>query len=246
MAYSFHGPDARRIAQGIEHGQRSDYRAPLAAMRQPVRSSITDVYAGITMPGAWFAEIDWPGGIAAAADESFWFTLRRIQVGEGSDSRPPFGFTGATMQLGPTDNTAARVPSSGTARAWGSADGEGAAIVIGRNLGLSLGWSVRRYAGPGLELGASAPFLLSGPNPPEYIISQHFPPGAYGGASIPRLEVRERFLPTCIRMAQSDVLTVSLVLRRANLSGIAAGKLCGFARVDLHAMELDQSREWTT
>lgn len=151
-----------------------------------------------------------------AAGTSAWYGLKSWRVGE--NLRPCF-FNGYRFELSATNPTAAvdsDYTTAGNIAAWGNADGYGAAVVIGINLGINEGqWSSGPNNIPFVETAVGA----EGVGPAERFVL-HFAPGSQGDTPRPFVSRVSQTTPLAIVLGERTSLDVALVVRQSQVNGV--------------------------
>lgn len=185
---------------------------------------------------AWFTEIATAGGPTIATGHSAWYGLRRIDVAGaiGED----LGLFGTRFEMLPCNTNGAVAASAGTAGSWGDAKGNKAAIVVGKNLPITLNaWSSAKAFIPGVEwaTAGTAGLLVEDQEGPEILGSRGFPPGTLNDTAPQRHVDPIVSAPWVSPFRESDFLDVALVVNKAQFDTMKGSShiVVGFAHMTL-------------
>lgn len=186
-----------------------------------------------------FVRIQHPAALAGDANAGFaWFGLHRTKIGSRCEQ---LALTGYKVDL-----RSPRTADAGNAKAWSSAGGFDAFIVIGRNLS---------HVTPDAWTRAPAPLPLSGtlnaipaarPRDGRIISVISFPGGSIVDAIPGSKDVVREFGLELYPFSVGDTLDVALVVQASRIAtGSAVNYVDGFALVELKTADLFRSAEFT-
>jgi hypothetical protein len=208
------------------------------AAPRPSRSleaSASSRSVAVNLPGfrsmsGYFRSINFKSAVTIPSGLSAWYGLNRIRV--DADTAQDVLVASIQAELMSTDpdatgaNTGAASPND-----WGTAQGQGAAIVVGIDLPIELNeWTAAAYYGPDVEAGGND--LVSQRMLSPYMWTLGFPPGKWGASTLERIVVTRSFVPFVQRVTKGSSIDIALVVRGSQISGIT-GQICGLAKVDV-------------
>lgn len=155
-------------------------------------------------------------GTVIPAGMSAWYGL--AQWNSPDDFGQQVMLNGYRVELGPTNpgaNGDSEYPLPDDVVSFGTEEGTGAAIVIGRNLGIRPGvWA----AGPNNIPYVEQVFGVS-TTPPQDRVVLHFAPGRLDDLPRPSIFRNAQSTPLAIVLGQGSTLDVALVVRGIQISG---------------------------
>ncbi len=207
-------------------------------------SPLTAVFPGEESLHAYFTSIA-GAALTVTTGQSAWFILRRIRFGDFNTPTTPPDFpqaalVGIAAELWGTNPAAADTYGTGNSKAWGDVRGDGAAIVIARDLPFEeQTWTSHPGFLPGVETSGNGlinPLRAS----TNYIRVLRFAPGTIADSTPAVRPYSYRFLPALYRFPVGT-LDIAIVLRS---SSIQAGNFQGKAHVTLDLMPVRQPRNF--
>lgn len=209
-----------------------DARAAAMNPGSPTPQTVEQFPTFLTIRGG-FTRISTGAGITIPAGLSAFFPLIRMTVGDQQDQE--LAVFGITIEQTSPDVLGAGGGTGGAANvlAWGTKHGEGAGIVIGRELPTQAGaWSFGPCTVPGIEDTGNG--LLTRDAQGAEIFSLTFPPGNYNDA-IPYKRIYSPPLsPYVIRLGANRRVEAALVVKGSTISAQVNKNIMGFASVQLH------------
>lgn len=243
--YNFSPAFGRTAGRGGAQAFDTETREQIDMLRQAARSPFSDVLPVMKPIRAYFNQITVPAGLSVPAGFSAWYGLRSITFPGDFSQDAMLGGYSATMMAADVNGAGISgqilaAGGAGTALPWGDNTGSSAAIIIGRNLGITQNaWSALRTPDvAGIEMttvGAPpAQSLVSTGVSSEIPIILRFPPGKWSDTLPLYSELRTMFLPFQFPLLQGSTLDVALVVARNVVDSLAASRvLCGRAEVTL-------------
>lgn len=206
-------------------------------------SPLTSVFPGQETKRAYFVSVA-GAALTVPSGQSAWFILRRIRFGDGAGGAiadmPQAALVGITAELWGTNPAAADTYGTGTSRAWGDVRGDGAAIVVARDLPFEdQTWSAWPAFIPGMETTGNS-LINPARAAPDYIRVLRFAPGTIADSTPAVRPYNIRFLPALYRFP-TGTLDIALVIRG---SAIQAGNFQGKADIAVDLMPVRQPRNW--
>ena len=231
------GVVSRGDGRGVRVGGEVDGSAAKAG-----RSPFTDAWPVADSGYFGFTKLTVPAGTAFGTLPIAVYPLLNIDV--ASVFGQEMALFGWDFDAAPTDST--RVAPD---VAWGSATGEGACVVIGRDLDLPAAgtWGGRAFpiAGVGLASGAAAQFSAGVGGAIKSVL--RFPPGTYADTVPTRIPRFRKVSPYTYRFPQGSRLCVALCVRASQVenSGGSAIDLYGFCEGNLHLGRTANIDNWS-
>jgi len=216
-----------------------------SSSKQP-KSPFSESLPQFVVERAYFHGIATP--VTTAWTNEGWYGLRSIRP---KDFGAEFAFAGCAMTLLPSDSDGGALTGFATTPiGWGDTRGLGAAIVVGKNLGITQGaWTDKPAYIPGIDFGDASPNANGLVTPTgsfhKYLVIQGFPTGKFRDTAPNKPPFRWSFAPHLHRFAGADSLDVALVVRGSIINNIAAGTIVGLAEIDLTIGRVDSDRDFT-
>lgn len=223
--------------------------APRPTRPDPERSAgsspLTAIFPSQESRHAYFVSVA-GAALTVAAGESAWFILRRIRFGDfGNSTTPPdypqAALVGLSAELWGTNPAAADPYGTGTSRAWGDVRGDGAAIVVARDLPFDdQTWASYPAYIPGIDLAGTGGTVNPARSSADYIRVLRFAPGTIADATPAVRPYNFRFPPMLYRFPQGT-LDIALVIGSAY---IQTGNFQGRAHITADLMPIRQPRNF--
>lgn len=221
-----------------------------------IRDLVGDLPIFERVAPAYFHQIAAPIGAVIPARCSAWYGLSSLSPGQ--NGLPEFGFAGCDVDMLSPDVSGTGItgqvnPVAGAdpkAVAWGDANGNGCAMVVGINLPCGVGaWSYAPADIPGMDPGVgygAARTLGSQNGANDYLLVEHFPPGDLG-LGTGWIRAFRNILGSVRPVPTGSRLDIALVIGAKYLQGLAAGTriVCGRGSIRPFIIRPNPGVTWT-
>jgi len=188
-----------------------------------LRNTLIDQFPDAEVYSGGFTSIAVPSGYTVPSGQTALYGLASVESDKDTDGE--FGLMAVRGHTIATDNTAAN------ASAWGTANGLGAFVLVGRNLGTTPGqWVNMTTAIPSLggetDTGQRSGFRS------KIVAMVAFPPGSQASGSEAAFIGAQSFSPSAPRFRSGDRLEIALAVIGSQIQAAADDTIQGFAQVD--------------